>query len=279
VFDNGERTDEQDAAIARLQALTERRGGEEHANIRLRLVQSDDEARLKAHSALRGQNPDSFPYMAVYYPSTSSNARTPVWMGELNSDNLNALIDSPMRSEITQLLVDRVSVVWLLLESGDKRADNEAYERLRRELPRLQKTLVPPDPTAFGMDIPITPIKFETRRLARDNEDERMFIRMLMNTEADLEEYADEPILFPIFGRGLVMNALVGRGINAHMLLDTAEFLTGACSCTVKSLNPGVDLLTAVNWGTRVEPMSEEFTTEPGGLGGFIDSRDQAGNL
>lgn len=279
IFDNGHLSAEQEALIERLQTITEGRGGDDHANLRLRLVQSEDEARLKAHSALRGQDPESFPYVAVYYPSMSSNARTPVWMGPLTAENVDALIDSPMRSEITQLLVDRVSVVWLLLESGDTRVDNEAYDRLTRELPRLQETLVPPDPTAYGLDIPITPVKFETRRLSRDKEDEQMFIRMLMNTEADLEDYAGEPILFPIFGRGLVMNALVGRGINPYMLLDTAEFLTGACSCTVKSLNPGVDLLTAVDWGAVVEPMSEEFTTEPGGLGGFIDSREEAGSL
>lgn len=278
VFDNGQRTEEQAALIERLQHISEGRD-DTAANLRLRLVESESEERLKAHSALRGENPDSFPWVAVYYPSMSSNARTPVWRGELSAENIEALIDSPLRQDITKQLVDRVSVVWVLLESGDSQADNAAYERLNRELPRLQSVLVPPDPTAFGMDIPITPIKFETRRLSRDNADEQMLIHMLMNTEPDLEDFADEPILFPIFGRGLVMNALVGRGINAHMLLDTAEFLTGACSCTVKSLNPGVDLLTATNWGERVEPMSEEFTTEPGGLGGFIDSADEAGNL
>ena len=278
VFDNGERSEEQDAVIDRLQRISEGRG-DVPANLRLRLVQSESEDRLRAHSALRGEEPESFPWMAVYYPSMSSDNRVPVWMGEVNEENMDALVNSPMRDEVSQLLADRVSVVWVLLESGDSRADDAAYDRLTRELDRLEDTLVPPDPSAYGFDIEITPVRFETKRLSRDDEAEQMFVRMLMNTEADLEDYADEPIVFPIFGRGLIMNALVGRGINAYMLLDTGEFLTGACSCTVKSLNPGVDLLTALDWDAVVEPMSEEFTTEPGGLGGFIDSTDEAGNL
>ena len=277
VFDNGELTDEEQAAIDKLKRISE--GGEDNvpANLRLRTVQSDDEERLKAHSALRGENPDSFPWMAVYYPSISSNVRTPVWMGPLNEENLDALLDSPARQEITEALVDRTSVVWVLLESGNSSSDNEAYSLLERETKRLEETLVKPDLAEWGMDdIPITDIKFKTMRVSRDDEAERMFVRMLMNSEVDLEDYVDEPMVFPIFGRGLVMEALIGRGINRHMILDTAEFLTGPCSCTVKSLNPGTDLLTSVAWDDRIEPYSEEWDdAEPGGLGGFMDSADQ----
>lgn len=273
VFDTGERNEAQDSAIAQLKGISEGQGTP--ANIRLRMVQSDSKERLRAHSALRGEVPASYPWMAVYYPSTSRNARRPVWMGEVNSANVEALLDSPVRQRISEELIERTSVVWLLLESGNARADREAHQLLEQEVERLAKTLTPPDPAAFGMDIPITPIKFETMRLSRDDEAEQMLIRMLMNTEVDLEEFAGEPMVFPIFGRGLIMNALIGRGINAHMILDTAEFLTGACSCTVKSLNPGVDLITAVDWAARVKPMSQEFTTETGGLGGFLDSTEK----
>jgi len=278
VFDNGDLSEEQEGLIERLKGISEG-SSDEKANVRLRLVQSDSEERLYAHSALRGERPDSLPWMVAYYPTMTTTNRAPVWQGELSAANLDALLDSPTRQAITKMLLDRVSVVWLLLESGDRSADNEAFGRLEHETKRLEGTLVPPDPGAFGMDIPITDIKFERMRLSRDNEDEQMLIRMLMQSEPDLVDFAEEPMVFPIFGRGLIMNALVGRGINAHMILDTAEFLTGACSCTVKSLNPGVDLLTAVEWGRLVEPMSEEFTTGPGGVGGFIDSADQAEKL
>ena len=53
-----------------------------------------------------------------------------------------------------------------------------------------------------------------------------------------------------IFGRGRALDALIGKGINADTIAEAAKFLCGACSCQVKRLNPGVDLLIAANWDT-----------------------------
>ena len=279
VYDNEDLTEEQTELIERLRHISE--GNEENtpANVRLRLVRSDSEDRLRAHSALRGEEPETFPWMVVYYPSISSHSREPIWMGELSEDNLENLLDSPKRQEISKLLLDRTSVVWLLLESGNSSSDDEAAALMEEEVQRLEETLVPSDPSAFALDdIPIFDIKFETMRMSRDDEAERMFVKMLTKSEVDLHEYEDQPMLFPIFGRGLIMYALVGRGINPHMIRDAAEFLTGPCSCTVKSLNPGVDIITSVDWAGNVEQVSEDFATEdPAGLGGFMDGVDQAG--
>lgn len=277
VFDTGELTEEQEASIARLQRISEGRREAEPANLRLRRVQHESEERLAAHSALRGAEIESLPWMVVYYPAVSSNRSGPIWMGPLTEENIDALIDSPKRQEISDLLLNRTSVVWVLLESGNGRADREAAEVLEREVKRLEETLVPPALDEWGMeDIEISDIKFEIRRLSQNDETERMFVAMLTNSEIDLDDYRHEPMVFPIFGRGLIMNALIGRGINANMLRRTAEFLTGPCSCTVKSLNPGTDLLTTADWSGRIQPLSVEVTTEPGGLGGFLDSAEEA---
>ena len=279
VFDNEDLTEEQNGLVERLKRISE--GNEENApaNIRLRLVRSESEDRLRAHSALRGEEPETFPWMVVYYPSISSHSRDPIWMGELTEDNLHALVDSPKRQKLSELLLDRTSVVWLLLESGNSSSDNEAAALIEEEVQRLEETLVPSDPTGFDLeDLPIHDIKFEMMRLSREDDQERMFVDMLTNSEVDLGDYEDEPMLFPIFGRGLIMYALVGQGINTHMIRDAAEFLTGPCSCTVKSLNPGVDIITSVDWAGNIDQVSEDFATEdPGGLGGFMDSVDQAG--
>jgi hypothetical protein len=53
---------------------------------------------------------------------------------------------------------------------------------------------------------------------------------------------------FPVFGRGRVLWALVGAGIAKENIAEAGEFLTGPCSCQVKSLNPGCDLLLAADW-------------------------------
>ena len=43
--------------------------------------------------------------------------------------------------------------------------------------------------------------------------------------------------------RGVVLHALVGRGITPENIEDAHTFITGACSCVVKEQNPGFDLL------------------------------------
>jgi hypothetical protein len=62
----------------------------------------------------------------------------------------------------------------------------------------------------------------------------------------------NEPMLFPIFGRGRVVPPAIGEEICAEAIRDMAEFLTGACSCEVKEMNPGYDLLLAANWASLV---------------------------
>ena len=48
------------------------------------------------------------------------------------------------------------------------------------------------------------------------------------------------------------MFALVGKGIQNENIDEACTFLTGPCSCQVKELNPGVDLLMAVDWEEEV---------------------------
>ncbi len=275
VFDTGDLTEDQQACIDRLEAASQAAEGVEPANLRLRRVQHPSVERLHAHSSLQGQTPESLPWMVVYYPSVSKHRKEPVWIGALNRENIDALLDSPVRRRICELLIERISVVWVVLESGDGRADDAAATLIEQELGRLEKTLTPPDLSAWGAeDVTISDIAFRVLRLSRDDAAERMLVAMLMHSEHDLEAYADKPMVFPIFGRGLIMSALIGDGINAYMIRKTAEFLTGPCSCTVKSINPGTDLITTTDWNGRIEPMSVEVVTGPGGLGGFLNSME-----
>ena len=41
---------------------------------------------------------------------------------------------------------------------------------------------------------------------------------------------------------------LIGAGVTAENIHDSAAFLVGACSCEVKEQNPGFDLLLAADW-------------------------------
>ena len=95
-------------------------------------------------------------------------------------------------------------------------------------------------------------LDFSVITVAVDDPDEAVFREILLNSEDDLKDY-DEPIAFPVFGRGRALPALVGKGINNDMIDDASTFLSGPCSCQVKRQNPGFDLLTSVNWDQLLE--------------------------
>ncbi|HLH29106.1 MAG TPA: hypothetical protein VKW77_09320, partial [Acidimicrobiales bacterium] len=69
-------------------------------------------------------------------------------------------------------------------------------------------------------------------------------VSMLVHSETGLAG----TVAFPVFGRGRVLWGLAGRGLTADNIGESGVFLTGACSCEAKELNPGVDLLFAADW-------------------------------
>ena len=145
------------------------------------------------------------------------------------------------------------SAVWILIDSGDKALDDAAYELLTKQLPRLGRTLelpkltpAPRDKLLFA-DGPKLRIAFSVLRVARADADEAALVRILLGMEDDLWARS-EPVVFPVFGRGLALYALVGKGINENNVAETAAFIIGACSCEAKKQNPGVDILLTEDW-------------------------------
>ncbi len=177
-----------------------------------------------------------------------------VWSAPLTVANVEALLDSPMRQDIAAKLSAGDSAVWVLLECGDKAKDNAAVQLLEQQLVRLAETMELPklDEQDIKNGLVSVPdeglrLSFPVLRLARDNAAEQVLIHTLLATEPDLQKER-EPIAFPIFGRGRVLYALVGKGIRADNLGEAAQFLIGSCSCQIKEQNPGVDLVMSADW-------------------------------
>jgi hypothetical protein len=82
---------------------------------------------------------------------------------------------------------------------------------------------------------------------------------MLIHSESDLAERT-EPMVFPVYGRGRALWGLIGPGITASNIRDSASFLVGACSCEVKEQNPGFDLLLAADWDELLSQGGFKFT-------------------
>lgn len=220
------------------------------------------------------------PRLELFYPK-STGIRVAVWSGELSLENAKALVASPLRETVGEALAARTSAVWILLEGGDRSVDQEAENTLRRELDRAAKTLVIPETAEWGGEtVKIDhKVNFKILRLSRDDAAERVLVEMLLASEPDLKsgDFAGKPMAFPIYGRGLILYALVGQGINASTIRSATEFLTGPCSCQIKAGNPGTDLLLAIDWEKVVEATTPETVGGTTGTGGFLQKLDEAG--
>jgi hypothetical protein len=192
------------------------------------------------------------PALIALYPGTDVEA----WRGALTPEAARALVDSPVRREVARRILEGQSGVWVLLESGEKSADDAAEALLGKELRGLEQTLKlpahhPDDPPLLS-DLPVK-VGFSILRLSRSDPAEQPLVAMLLNSEKGLSG----AVAFPIFGRGRVLWGLAGRGLTADNISESGVFLTGACSCEAKELNPGVDLLFAADWESGLSAAPE----------------------
>ncbi len=100
-------------------------------------------------------------------------------------------------------------------------------------------------------------------KVARNDAGEKWLVDMLLGLEPDLRE-STEPMAFMIYGRGRALFSSLGKGIQRDNLIQDVEFITGACSCTVKEQNPGVDLLMQYNWDVAAETIASRYGAEEG---------------
>lgn len=195
-----------------------------------------------------GESP--LPRLVIQYPPYLQLDQ-PVWSGNFADADLLALLDSPARRELLNRLTSGETAVWVMVDSGDAAQDGPAAETLEHELKALQTTLKLPELTDSPEDViqdgPPLRVEFSLLRLRRDDPAEQALIAMLVGCEADLATLK-EPLVFPLFGRSRAMLPLVGAGISPDNIRSSARFLAGACSCQVKELNPGFDLLLTADW-------------------------------
>lgn len=274
VFSRGELTEEQIAILEQLDAR--RPDGELSANLLVKAIDVDRETDPALRRLWELQQTDTLPWMAVHAPARSGPPQR-IWAGELTTQTARTLRDSPARQEIANRLIAGDSVVWVLLESGSPAADDAAFELLTARLAELETTLRLPEiaEADFG-ELSVVPdalrLSFSTLRIAADDEAESHFLTMLRHAGGlPAGESIAVPTAIPIFGRGRAFDALRGNELTSQTIDDACRFLTGACQCTVKSQNPGLDLLMAVDWDGRITPATREETTPPPlvGLEGF----------
>ena len=249
------------------------------ANAHTRLIDLDQDLEPGVRDLWSRQKSDHLPWLVVVNPKAGV-ANGTIWSGPLSAEAVNRLVDSPIRREIGARLVSGQTAVWVCLESGDAGKDAEAFDRLESRLKELETELkiqeLDPQDIAKGL-VSVTAdalkVSFSVVRLSRQDPEEALFVNMLLETEEDLREF-DEPMVFPVFGQGRALYALIGEGIQRSTIDEAASFLVGPCSCEVKEQNPGVDLLLSIDWSGRVVPMTDQDRELPAltGLAGLEDS-------
>jgi hypothetical protein len=195
----------------------------------------------------------ALPRVIVRYPEEDEEAE-PVSVGPLDEAYVRSLLDSPARRRLVDYLCQGESAVWILLESGDRAADERAGQLLETELARLQTDLKLPEQDERDLLSTKAPLKiaFAVLRVSRSDPREARLVEMLLGGEEGLGKVTG-PIAFPVFGRGRVRLALHGPRLRPTEVERWASSLCGPCSCIVKELNPGYDLLLTAAWEDLLE--------------------------
>jgi len=260
VFHKGPLSDGEKALMGRLDGQSPEKGAPV-ANTWVEAVDVGKEMdkAVKELWQASGFSEADLPRIAVYYPRYEypRYAQFPlmIWSGPLTEQSVEMTLFSPVRREVAQRILKGDLVVWVLLESGDKKMDDKAFSTIKKYTAILEKEWEFPDTAAEplpGMSAPDESLplkmKFSALRMSRTDPKEEVLRSMLLKTEKDLEKKAGEPIAFPMFGKGRMLESLMGKGINEDNIVGMCGFLVGPCSCQIKGLNPGVDLLIAADW-------------------------------
>jgi hypothetical protein len=200
--------------------------------------------------------------------SLSHRALTePWWTGEVTPALRQHLLRSPLRDELVRLLASGETAVWLFVPSGDAAADATARAMLVTRLEYLKGVVQLPtmddgdQATATTMEVPGPAVRlsFQVRDLRLDDPVEWVLAAQVRA----MDPKATGPRAVPVYGRARALDILSGETLSESVIDEVVGFLSGACSCQVKELNPGWDLLAACDWWTAMEAAAAAQPQEP----------------
>jgi hypothetical protein len=239
-----------DADHAILEELTKR-----PVNVEIRTVDVSAGDMSPQDAAIwKDQAHAQLPWAVIRYPESDEHAPL-VWAGKLDQLALAGQLVSPARQEIAQRLLAGQACVWVLLESGERAKDDRLAAKLDETLKRVASAIALPEIALDGPQLrsPL-PLKvsFSILRVSRSDPREAALVKMLRVAEPELAD-SDDALVIPVVGRGRAISALPAPRVNDQGVGAFAQFICGQCSCEVKELNPGIDLLLAADWDVIFE--------------------------
>jgi hypothetical protein len=200
------------------------------------------------------------PTLMLLPPVTDPNIQ-PLWEAPLDRTSVQTLLNSPVRSEVVQRLADGQTAVWLLVLSPDDALNARIEADLKALLQTMTDELKLPheldgEDTIYDTSMSDVDLKidFSVVRLDLNDPNEIILTTIIREAMLDtLDQYL--PAAIPIFGRGRALTVLDKASIVPDVVAEVCSFLVGPCSCEVKQLNPGVDLLMPVDWDGLITGM------------------------
>lgn len=232
----------------------ERAAKDSSANLVVRSVDVSSPIPAPFQKLWQTQSASRLPWMVVRYPARTG-LESAIWAGPLETNVVATLADSPVRREVVRRLWRGDTAVWLLVESGDHNRDDTLQQGIESQSRNLERCLELPMPSSDDppmlLDLPLK-VRFSILEVSRSDPNEHVLLNQLLNWDTRLRS-SSEPILFAVFGRGRVLPPAVGSAIRPEVIATMARMLTGPCSCQIKEMNAGYDLLLTANWNALLE--------------------------
>ena len=195
------------------------------------------------------------------FPDTGEKGSA--WSGALTPESFRVLTDSPARRELARRILSGDSLVWVFVQSADAAANDALTARFQKRLTFVQNAaelpaIDPDDPSSRLGPGPELKLQFSQLTVRPDDASESAFVAMLAGPSAP-----KVPFAAVVFGRGRVFGAWSAEELSDERLDQTNLFVTRACSCEVKSLHPGWDLLLNVDWDEELRKAQESRHAAP----------------
>jgi len=188
----------------------------------------------------------------VYYPQAV------LWEGKVDGPGvveLKRLLYSPVVCGLIRSICAGDTAAWLLIRGPDEAENQELRSLLEQTLRIVKKDLVLPheldeEDTVYDSDpAPGIPMKLEFSVIEADlNSPEETLLKNCLTALGPEFMATPGALVVPVFSRGRALAIFKPDELNEDLLKEVCGFLAGPCSCRIKSMNPGFDLLMPFPW-------------------------------
>ena len=255
IVKDGALTAKEQSALTTLKSAAEFNGG--NLNIIIRQFNSAKLIQSSFATAITNINrPVKNARLYIFYPAVM-DLKNHLWSSPLDTKNVNKIINSPFRKKLAEELLRGNAGVFVIVESNNTASNKITELFLEKNLRLLEKEAelsaqnpLKQDDLAKGTAIPVK-ITYKIIKISQKGADD-VIVSSFMKIDPELQKIKNETMVFAVYGQGRALPPMIGNSITKENIQHISTFLSGACSCEVKDMNPGFDLLMNVDWRNRM---------------------------